>query len=67
MQSEGSVRFQNFLESLGIIAILLAIYWTAGLIILKIFNKEIRTDKGYGACVLGGFILKYALISLFKN
>ena len=60
-------RLKNFLESLIIIAILLAIYWVLGFLILKVFGKEIRTEKGYGACVIGGFILKYALISLLKH
>ena len=60
-------RFNNFLESLILIVILLAIYWVLGFLILKIFGKEIRNEKGYGACVIGGFILKYALISILKH
>ena len=60
-------RFKNVLESLIIVAILLSIYWLLGLIIYKLFNKEIRTEKGYLACIIGGFILKYVLISLLKG
>ncbi len=51
------------MESFVVIAILLAIYWVAGLIILKLFKKEIRNEKGYLACIIGGFILKRAIIS----
>ena len=51
------------MESFIVIAILLAIYWGAGFIILKLFKKEIRNEKGYLACIIGGFILKRAIIS----
>ena len=67
MESEGTARFKMFLESLIIIAILVSIYWLLGFIILKLFNKEIRTDKGYVACVIGAFILKIVLINLLKG
>ena len=60
-------RFKNVLESIIIVAILLSIYWLLGFIINKLFNKEIRTEKGYLACIIGGFILKYVLISLLKG
>ena len=60
-------RFKNVLESLIIVAILLSIYWLLGLIINKLFNKEIRNEKGYFICIIGGFILKYVLISLLKG
>ena len=56
-------RGESLMESLVVIAILLAIYWIAGLIILKFFKKEIRNEKGYLACIIGGFILKRAIIS----
>ena len=60
-------RFKNVLESIIIVAILLSIYWLLGFIINKLFNKEIRTEKGYLACIIGGFILKYVLITLLKG
>ena len=60
-------RFKNLLESIIIVAILLSIYWLLGFIIHKLFNKEIRTEKGYLACIIGGFVLKYALITLLKG
>ena len=60
-------RFKNVLESIIIVAILLSIYWLLGFIIHKLFNKEIRTEKGYFACIIGGFILKYVLITLLKG
>ena len=60
-------RFKSFFESLILIVILLAIYWILGFLILKIFGKEIRNEKGYGDCVIGGFILKSALISILKH
>ena len=60
-------RFKNVLESIIVVAILLSIYWLLGFIINKLFNKEIRTEKGYLACIIGGFILKYVLISLLKG
>jgi len=52
------------MESFVVIAILLAIYWIVGFIIFKLFKKEIRNEKGYLACIIGGFILKRGLISL---
>ena len=61
------VRFKNVLESIIIVAILLSIYWLLGFIINKLFNKEIRTEKGYLACIIGGFVLKYVLITLLKG
>mgnify|MGYP006136629277 CR=1 FL=1 len=67
MESEGTARFKTLLESLIIIAILVSVYWLLGFVILKLFNKEIRTEKGYGACIIGGFILKIFLINLLKN
>ena len=51
------------MESFVVIAILLAVYWIVGFIIFKLFKKEIRNEKGYLACIIGGFILKRALIS----
>ena len=60
-------RFKNVLESLILVAILLSIYWLLGLIINKLFNKEIRNEKGYFICIIGEFILKYVLISLLKG
>ena len=60
-------RFKNVLESIIIVAILLSIYWLLGFIINKLFNKEIRTEKGYLVCIIGGFILKYFLIALLKG
>ena len=60
-------RFKNVLESIIIVAILLSIYWLLGFIINKLFNKEIRSEKGYLACIIGGFILKYVLITLLKG
>tara|TARA_B100000886_G_C20201284_1_gene398412 strand:+ start:169 stop:360 length:192 start_codon:yes stop_codon:yes gene_type:complete len=60
-------RFKNVLESIILVAILLSIYWLLGFIINKLFNKEIRTEKGYLACIIGGFILKYFLITLLKG
>jgi len=51
------------MESFVVIAILLAVYWIVGFIIFKLFKKEIRNEKGYLACVIGGFILKRVLIS----
>ena len=51
-------RFESLIENFVVIAILLAIYWIAGFIILKIFKIEIRNGKGYGACIIGGFLLK---------
>ena len=59
-------RFESLVEDFVIIAILLAIYWVLGFIILKIFKKEIRTGAGYTACVIGGFILKISLVSLLS-
>jgi|TARA_B100001971_G_C17989497_1_gene431568 hypothetical protein len=56
-------RFESLIENFVVIAILLAIYWIAGFIILKIFKIEIRNGKGYGACIIGGFLLKIALVS----
>ena len=56
-------RGESFMESFVVIAILLAIYWIVGFIIFKLFKKEIRNKKGYLACIIGGFILKRALIS----
>mgnify|MGYP001227196501 len=56
-------RFESLVESFVVIAILLAIYWIIGFIIFKIFKKEIRNEKGYIACIIGGFILKRTLIS----
>ena len=50
-------RFESLVESFVVIAILLAIYWIIGFIIFKIFKKEIRNEKGYIACIIGGFIL----------
>tara|TARA_B100000989_G_scaffold280252_1_gene243553 strand:- start:1038 stop:1229 length:192 start_codon:yes stop_codon:yes gene_type:complete len=60
-------RFKNVLESIIIVAILLSIYWLLGFIINKLFNKEIRTEKGYLVCIIGGFISKYVLITLLKG
>mgnify|MGYP001174922291 FL=1 len=57
-------RLEGLVESFIVIAILLAFYWLAGFIIMKFFKKEIRNDKGYLACIIGGFILKRAIISL---
>ena len=57
-------RGESLIESFIVIAILLAIYWIAGFIIFKLFKKEIRNEKGYLACIIGGFILKRGLISL---
>ena len=57
-------RLEGLVESFIVIAILLAFYWLAGFIIFKLFKKEIRNEKGYLACIIGGFILKRGLISL---
>ena len=59
-------RLEGLIESFVVIVILLAIYWIAGFIILKLFKKEIRNDKGYIACIIGGFILKRAIISVMN-
>ena len=59
-------RLEGLIESFVIIIILLAIYWIAGFIILRLFKKEIRNDKGYIACIIGGFILKRAIISVMS-
>ncbi|MDC3397535.1 hypothetical protein OAW70_00345 [Candidatus Pelagibacter ubique] len=59
-------RLEGLIESFVVIIILLAIYWIAGFIILKLFKKEIRNDKGYIACIIGGFILKRAIISVMS-
>tara|TARA_B110000503_G_scaffold51085_1_gene82583 strand:- start:396 stop:584 length:189 start_codon:yes stop_codon:yes gene_type:complete len=59
-------RLEGLIESFVVIIILLVIYWIAGLIILKLFKKEIRNDKGYIACIIGGFILKRAIISVMN-
>ena len=59
-------RLEGLIESFVVIIILLAIYWIAGFIILKLFKKEIRNDKGYIACIIGGFILKRAIISVMN-
>ena len=56
-------RGESLIESFIVIVILLPIYWGAGFIILKLFKKEIRNEKGYLACIIGGFILKRAIIS----
>ena len=56
-------RLEGLVESFIVIAILLAIYWIVGFIIFKLFKKEIRNDKGYLACIIGGVIIKRALIS----
>jgi hypothetical protein len=56
-------RFESLVESFVVIAILLALYWIVGFIVFKLFKKEIRNDKGYIACIIGGFILKRAIIS----
>ena len=56
-------RGESLMESFAVIVILLAIYWIVGFIIFKLFKKEIRNEKGYFACIIGGFILKRALIS----
>ena len=56
-------RGESLMESFVVIVILLAIYWGAGFIILKLFKKEIRNVKGYLACIISGFILKRAIIS----
>ena len=59
-------RLEGLIESFVVIIILLTIYWIAGFIILKLFKKEIRNDKGYIACIIGGFILKRAIISVMN-
>ena len=59
-------RLEGLIESFVVIIILLAFYWIAGFIILKLFKKEIRNDKGYIACIIGGFILKRAIISVMS-
>jgi len=59
-------RLEGLIESFVVIVILLVIYWIAGFIILKLFNKEIRNEKGYIACIIGGFILKRAIISVMS-
>ena len=59
-------RLEGLIESFVVIIILLGIYWIAGFIILKLFKKEIRNDKGYIACIIGGFILKRAIISVMS-
>ena len=59
-------RLEGLIESFVVIIILLAIYLIAGFIILKLFKKEIRNDKGYIACIIGGFILKRAIISVMS-
>ena len=51
-------RGESLMESFAVIVILLAIYWIVGFIIFKLFKKEIRNEKGYLACIIGGFILK---------
>jgi len=56
-------RGESLMESFAVIVILLGIYWIVGFIIFKLFKKEIRNEKGYLACIIGGFILKRALIS----
>jgi len=56
-------RGESLMESFAVIVILLAIYWIVGFIIFKLFKKEIRNEKCYLACIIGGFILKRALIS----
>ena len=59
-------RLEGLIESFVVIIILLTIYWIAGFIILKLFKREIRNDKGYIACIIGGFILKRAIISVMN-
>ncbi len=59
-------RGESLIESFVVIAILLVLYWLIGFFIFKFFKKEIRNEKGYLACIIGGFILKRGLISLMS-
>ena len=56
-------RTESLIESLFVVALLLAVYWILGFVIFKLFKKEIRNEKGYLACIIGGFILKRVIIS----
>ena len=60
-------RFKGLIESFLVITILLVIYWTLGFVIKKLFNFEIRNKYGYTVCIIGGFILKRALIIILKH
>ena len=60
-------RFKGLIESFIVIALLLIIYWVVGFIVLKLFNKEIRTNAGYFICIISGFILKRAIIILLSQ
>lgn len=56
-------RTESLIESLFVVALLLAVYWILGFVVFKLFKKEIRNEKGYLACIIGGFILKRVIIS----
>ena len=60
-------RFKGLIESFIVIALLLIIYWVVGFIVLKLFNKEIRTNAGYFICIISGFILKRVIIILLSQ
>ena len=49
---------KDVLEKITIGAVFLLIYWFIGLIIYKLYKKEIRSDLGYAKCIIAGFILE---------
>jgi len=64
--NETSARFGGLIESLIFVFLFLAIYWTLGFLIKKLFNKEIRNSTGYTICIVGGFLAKRFLITILQ-
>jgi len=64
--NETSARFGGLIESLVFVFLFLAIYWTLGFLIKKLFNKEIRNSTGYTICIVGGFLAKRFLITILQ-
>ena len=64
--NETSARLGGLFESAIFVVAFVSIYWFLGLIIKKIFNKEIRNSTGYTICIIGGFLAKRFLIATFQ-
>jgi positive regulator of sigma E activity len=64
--NETSARFGSLLESAIFVVVFVAIYWTLGFLIKKLFNKEIRNSTGYTICIVGGFLAKRFLITILQ-
>ena len=59
-------RILNALEGMLFALIFVGIYWVIGGFFKSLFGFEIRTQIGYTICIIGAFLLRRSIITVFS-